>query len=114
MTADKLRLAISSGNADVEGTFSQDMNLEVSSGSIRVTDMTAPRRCMIKVGAGKATLALPRNASFAARARVDTGAFDLGFAYRDEGDTFLVGKGDARINTLEADIGSGSLHVEPL
>lgn len=114
VTADKLRLAVSSGNANVKGTFSQDMNLEVSSGSIRVADRTAPRRCMVKVGAGMATLALPRNASFAARVRVDTGAFDLGFAYRDEGDTFLVGKGDAEINMLEADVGTGSLCVEPI
>ena len=114
VTADRLRVAISSGNADVGGTFSRDVNLDVSSGSIEMTDEVMPHRCKIKVGAGKASLALPRDASFAARARVGSGAFDLGFSYRDEGDTFLVGKGDAEINTLVADVGSGSLRVKPI
>lgn len=114
VTADKLRLAISSGDADVEGSFSRDVNLDVTSGTIDMTDKVTPRTCTVKVGAGSATLALPHNANFAARARIGAGTFDLGFAYRNEGSTFLVGKGDAEINTLEVDVGSGSLRVEPI
>ena len=90
------------------------MQLDVSSGSIDVTNTVTPRTCKVTVGAGEAVLALPRDANVAIRSRVGSGSFDLGFAHRNEGDSLLVGKGDYQINTLVADVGSGSLRIEPI
>lgn len=112
--ADDLRLVITSGDAKVEGAFSNDVQLDVSSGSIDVTNTVTPRTCKVTVGAGEAVLALPRDANVAIRSRVGSGSFDLGFAHRNEGDSLLVGKGGYQINTLVADVGSGSLRIEPI
>lgn len=114
VTADDLRLTTSSGSAEIDGVFSSDMQLDVSSGSIEVINRATPQTSKVTVGAGKARVALPRDANVAIRSRVGAGSFDLGFAYRSEGDSFLVGKGDSSISTLVADVGSGSLLIEPI
>lgn len=114
VTAEDLHLVVSSGDAEVDGAFTHDVQLDVSSGSIDVTNGATPQTCKVTVGAGNAKLSLPRDANVAIRSHVGAGSFDLGFAYRNEGDTYLVGKGDASISTLVADVGSGSLRIEPL
>lgn len=115
VTTDDLHLKVSSGLAEAEGVFPNRLRVEASSGSVDVTDNVTPKRAKVSVGAGGATLSLPRDANFEVQSSVGAGDFDLAFASRPEGDALLVGKGGAdTLAQFTVDVGSGSVRIQPL
>ena len=109
ITADELDLQVSSGDGKVEGAISQNLAITLASGSAQVSTKTLPRYTTAEVGSGDLKLRLPRDSSFVAHALVASGDFDLDFAARKEGTTYVVGNGGE--TSVDVSVGSGEVRI---
>ena len=108
VSADQLDLEVSSGDAEVDGSFVQGATIKLGSGNARVSSDVTPHDTRLEVTSGDAELRLPRDAGFSARVQVTSGSFDLDFAAREEDDAYVVGHGE---NRVDVSVTSGSARI---
>ena len=108
VTAEQLDLEVSSGDATVDGSFARSVTVELGSGDALVSTDVMPHDTSMQVASGDAVLKLPRKAGFTAQVQVSSGDFDLDFASQKQGDAYVVGHGE---NRVDVSVTSGSVRI---
>lgn len=108
VTADQLDLEVSSGDAEVDGSFKRSAAVELGSGNLLLATDVTPHDTSMQVASGSAVLKLPRKAGFTAHVQMASGDFNLEFASEKKGDTYVVGHGE---NRVDVSVASGSVSI---
>lgn len=106
--ADHLQLTLSSGGADLSGTF-DDVDVSVGSGGANLYVTGEPTRITCDVTSGGLDVSLPRKLGFTAWTKVGAGEMTFEQKVVEEGSNVAV-FGDGRTE-MHLSVGSGSLHV---
>jgi len=96
VNASDLLLDMTSGKADLEGSF-DDLYVDSTSGSIYIKSEQAPSAMFIDITSGKAVITIPENEGFVVGKRITSGVFRSDFAIDDFG-RYKDGENRYRIN----------------